>query len=186
MSDAYVRKESTDEVLDLYDVLPERAGTSREPASPTEDDPVTSMIKGTGRNLAAIVGMFAVSVTAFGVCTALFSLGLGLLVLVVGLFIMVGCLVVAGWSSRMTMALLSYAGIDLPRTLYPTAGPEFPRKAAAAGISAILAGSAARPDQLHSQRDHFFAGTDVGLRRTRRRDVLVLEPVVASIRHGPA
>jgi hypothetical protein len=125
MSDAYVCDEPTDEVLDLYDVLPERAGTPRQLARPAEDDPVTSMIKGTGRNLAAIVGMFALSVTAFVVCTALFSLGLGLLILVVGLFIMVGCLVVAGWSSRMTMALLGYAGIELPRTRYPAAGPGF-------------------------------------------------------------
>ena len=125
MTDSYVRNEPADEILDLYDVLPERTDSSRQPAPPTEDDPVTSMIKRAGRNLAAIVGMFAVSVTAFVVCTALFSLGLGLLVLVVGLFIMVGCLIVAGWSSRMTMALLSYAGIDLPRTHYPAAGPGF-------------------------------------------------------------
>jgi signal transduction histidine kinase len=125
MTGSYVRNEPADEMLDLYDVLPERADTPRQPAPPTEDDPVTSMIKRAARNLASIVGMFAVSVTAFVVCTALFSLGLGLLVLVVGLFIMVGCLIVAGWSSRMTMALLSYAGIDLPRTHYPAAGPGF-------------------------------------------------------------
>jgi signal transduction histidine kinase len=83
------------------------------------------MIKGTGRNFAAIMGMFALAVSAFVACTALFSVGLGLLVLVVGLFILVGCLIVAGWSSRMTMALLDYAGITLPRTRYPTAGPGF-------------------------------------------------------------
>ena len=69
--------------------------------------------------------MFAVSLAAFVVCTTLFSLGVGLLVLVVGLFILVGCLVVAGWSSRMTMALLGYAGIALPPTRYPAAGPGF-------------------------------------------------------------
>src|SRR6188768_673576 len=55
----------------------------------------------------------------------------------------------------------------------------FPRQAAAAGAPAILAPSAPRPDQLHSQCDHLFVGNDVGLRWTRRRDVLVLEPLAA-------
>jgi signal transduction histidine kinase len=122
MSDSYIRGKHADEVLDLYDVLPERADSARV-ARPTEDDPVTSMIKNTGRNLAAIIGMFAVSLIAFVVCTTLFSLGLGLLVFFVGLFVLVACLVVAGWSSRMTMALLDYAGITLPRTRYPAPGP---------------------------------------------------------------
>ena len=125
MSDSYVREAPADEVLDLYDVLPERVDTQREPPRPTEDDPVTSMIKNTGRNFAVIIGMFAISLAAFVVCTTLFSLGLGLLVLMVGLFVLVACLIVAGWSSRMTMALLSYAGITLPRTRYPAAGPGF-------------------------------------------------------------
>jgi len=71
------------------------------------------------------MGMFAVSLAAFIACTALFSLGLGLLVVVVGLFILVGCLIVAGWSSRMTMALLSYVGISLRPTHYPAARPGF-------------------------------------------------------------
>jgi signal transduction histidine kinase len=122
MSDSNLRDEPADEVLDLYDVLPER--TEARPAE-TEDDPLTSMIKNTGRNFAAIMGMFAVSLAAFIACTALFSLGLGLLVVVVGLFILVGCLIVAGWSSRMTMALLSYVGITLGPTHYPVAGPGF-------------------------------------------------------------
>ena len=52
MTSADFRHEPT-EVLDLYDVLPE-AGHA--PAR-TEDDPVTTMIKGVGRNLAAIIGM---------------------------------------------------------------------------------------------------------------------------------
>jgi signal transduction histidine kinase len=125
MTNTSAREAPTDEVLDLYDVLPERLDTPREQPRQNEDDPVTSMIKNTGRNLAVIIGMFAISVAAFVVCTALFSLGLGLLVLVVGLFILIGCLIVAGWSSRMTMALLSYAGITLPRTHYPAAGPGF-------------------------------------------------------------
>jgi len=123
MSDSNLRNEpSADEVLDLYDVLPERIHAR--PAE-TEDDPLTSMIKNTGRNFAAIMGMFAVSLAAFIACTALFSLGLGLLVVVVGLFILVGCLIVAGWSSRMNMALLSYVGIALRPTRYPVAGPGF-------------------------------------------------------------
>jgi signal transduction histidine kinase len=125
MSDSYVRDEPADEVLDLYDVLPQRVDTTPELPRQTEDDPVTSMIKNTGRNLAVIIGMFALSLAAFVGCTVLFSLGVGLLVLVAGLFILVGCLVVAGWSSRMTMALLSYVGITLPRTRYPAAGPGF-------------------------------------------------------------
>jgi signal transduction histidine kinase len=125
MTNPDVHAEPATEVLDLYDVLPERADAQRDPARSVEDDPVTSMIKGTGRNLAVIIGMFALSLAAFIACTTLFSLGVGLLVLVVGLFILVGCLVVAGWSSRMTMALLGYAGITLPRTRYPKAGPGF-------------------------------------------------------------
>jgi hypothetical protein len=125
MSDSYVRDEPADEILDLYDVLPQRVDTTPEPPRQTEDDPVTSMIKNTGRNLAVIIGMFALSLTAFIACTTLFSVGVSLLVLVVGLFILVGCLVVAGWASRMTMALLSYAGIELPRSHYPAAGPGF-------------------------------------------------------------
>jgi signal transduction histidine kinase len=125
MSDSYLRDEPADEVLDLYDVLPQRVNTTPEPPRQAEDDPVTSMIKNTGRNLAVIIGMFALSLTAFIACTTLFSVGVSLLVLVVGLFILVGCLIVAGWASRMTMALLSYAGIELPRTHYPAAGPGF-------------------------------------------------------------
>jgi signal transduction histidine kinase len=125
MYNSYARGEPADEVLDLYDVLPERADSTQQFAHQTEDDPVTSMIKTTGRNLAVIIGMFALSLVAFVVCTTLFSLGLGLLVVVLGLFILVGCLIAAGWSSRMTMALLSYAGIVLPPTRYPGPGPGF-------------------------------------------------------------
>ena len=64
MSNPYVRNEPATEVLDLYVVLPDGAEAAREPGRPTEDDPVTSMIKGTGRNLTAIIGMFAVSLAA--------------------------------------------------------------------------------------------------------------------------
>jgi signal transduction histidine kinase len=125
MSDPDVRRQPATEVLDLYDVLPQRAVATQEPVRSAEDDPVTSMIKGTGRNLAVIIGLFALSLAAFVACTTLFSLGVGLLVLVVGLFILVACLIVAGWSSRMTIALLGYAGIALPPTHYPAAGPGF-------------------------------------------------------------
>ena len=83
MTNPDVRSEPATEVLDLYDVLPERADTRRR----TDDDPVTSMIKGAGQNLAVIIGMFALSLAAFVACVTLFSLGVGLLVLVVGLFI---------------------------------------------------------------------------------------------------
>jgi signal transduction histidine kinase len=107
------------EVLDLYDVLPQ---TDRSPVR-TEDEAVTTMIKGVGRNLAAIIGMFAVYLPAFIVCTTLFSLGAGLAVLGVGLLILVGCLVVAGWSATMSRQLLAFAGVDLPPTRYPTTAP---------------------------------------------------------------
>ena len=78
-----VRGEPATEVLDLYDDLPERGDALRDTARPTEDDPVTSMIKGTGRNLTVIMGMFALSLAAFIACATLFSLGVALLVLVV-------------------------------------------------------------------------------------------------------
>ena len=41
----------------------------------------------------------------------------------VGLFILIGALVVAGWAARMTRSLLGYAGVELPPTVYPAAGP---------------------------------------------------------------
>src|SRR5688572_22701013 len=71
MTSADFRDEPATEVLDLYDVLPE---AGRTPAR-TEEDAVTAMIKGVGRNLAAIIGMFAVYLPAFIVCTTLFNLG---------------------------------------------------------------------------------------------------------------
>ena len=75
---------------------------------------MTTMIKGVGRNLAAIIGMFAVYLPAFVVCTTMFSLGVGLAVIGVGVLILIGCLMVAGWSARMSRLLLGYAGIELP------------------------------------------------------------------------
>ena len=82
------------EVLDLYDVLP--------PADAQSDggvEKVTSMIRGVGRNLAAILGMFAVALSAFVLCTVLFGTGVGLAVLFVGLFILVGGFA-ADWDRR--------------------------------------------------------------------------------------
>ena len=80
------------DVLDLYDVLPTAAG----PAGTGNDDPVTALIRDVGRGLGAIVGLFAVALAAFVICTTLFSAGLGLAVVVVGLFLLLACLVVAG------------------------------------------------------------------------------------------
>ena len=95
------------EVLDLYDVLPPTAPV---PAAREEDDPVTATIKGAGRNLAALIGLFAVHLAAFVICVTLFSAGAGLIVIFVGLFVLVAGLVVAGWSARLTRELLAYAG----------------------------------------------------------------------------
>jgi hypothetical protein len=90
MSDPYGRDEPPNEVFDLYDVLPEGVDAQPELGRPisfgtarttgarraeTEDDPVTSMIKGTGRNFAAIMGMFAMSVTAFVACAGVRAVG---------------------------------------------------------------------------------------------------------------
>ena len=75
------------EVLDLYDVLPPAAPV---PAAREEDDPVTATIKGVGRNLAALIGLFAVHLAAFVVCVTLVSAGAGLVVIFVGLFVLVG------------------------------------------------------------------------------------------------
>ena len=147
---------------------------------------MTSMIKGTGRNLAVIIGLFALSLAAFVVCTTLFSLGVGLLVLVVGLFILVACLIVAGWSSRMTIALLGYAGITLPATRLSGGWTGLRWETAAADLPAILAGSAPRPGQLHPQHHHLFACADLGLRWPRWRHLLVLEPLAAGADRGPA
>ena len=84
---------------------------------------MTATIKGAGRNLAALIGLFAVHLTAFIVCVTLVSAGAGTIVIFVGLFVLLAGLVVAGWSARMTRALLAYAGTELPAPVYPAAGP---------------------------------------------------------------
>jgi signal transduction histidine kinase len=83
---------------------------------------VTAAIKGAGRNLAVLIGLFAVHLTAFIVCVTLVSAGAGLIVIFVGLFVLLAGLVVAGWSARMTRALLAYAGTDLHAPVYPAPG----------------------------------------------------------------
>lgn len=93
------------EVLDLYDVLPSTAAPAQ-----AEDEPVTALIRGVGRNLAAIVGLFAVSLAAFVACVTLVSAGAGMVVIFVGLFVLLAGLVVAGWAARMTRSLLAYGG----------------------------------------------------------------------------
>jgi signal transduction histidine kinase len=111
--------ETPSEILDLYDDLP----TEAERLPREQNEPMSGLLIRSGRNFAVLVGMFAVHLTAFIVCTTLFSLGLGLAVLFFGLFVLVGCLVVAGWASRMSRGLLGYAGIDLPPTRYPVSSP---------------------------------------------------------------
>jgi signal transduction histidine kinase len=94
-------------------------------APPTGDDQALAMIRNTGRNLAAICALFGVTLVAFVVCTTLFSLGVSLAVLVGGLFVLVGCLVVAGGTARVSKEILRFAGVDLPHTTYPPPGSGF-------------------------------------------------------------
>jgi signal transduction histidine kinase len=75
-----------------------------------------SLLPHAGRRFAALVGIFALQLTAFVLCAVLVSLGLGLAVLVVGLFVLTAGLAVAGWTARMQRLLLAYAGVDLPTT----------------------------------------------------------------------
>ncbi|HET8985487.1 MAG TPA: sensor domain-containing protein, partial [Trueperaceae bacterium] len=88
-------------------------------------DSTSTMIRNSGRNLAVLVGMFFVSLAAFIVGVTLFSLGVSLAVLMVGLFILVGCLMAAGGTARVTKSMLAYAGADLPQTVYPPTGSGF-------------------------------------------------------------
>lgn len=90
-----------------------------------QPEPLLTMIRGIGRNLAALIGLFFVSLVAFIVCVTLFSLGAGLAVIVIGLFILVGCLLAAGAMARATKAVLRYAGVDLPETPYARLGTGF-------------------------------------------------------------
>ena len=119
MTSTRPQQDPSTELLDLYDVLP-----AAPPAGyPDDNEPVVTMLQGVGRNLATLVGTFAVAVAAFVACVALFSTGVGLAVVVVGLFVLLAALVVAGWAARMDRALLAYAGVELPPTRYPELGP---------------------------------------------------------------
>ena len=106
------------DLRDLYDVprVPS-------PRPDRENDPVVAALRNVGRDLAVLVGLFVVCLTAFVVCVTLVSAGLGLAVLVGGLFLLLAGLVVAGWAARMSRLLLGYAGADLPPTHYPAPGP---------------------------------------------------------------
>ena len=100
---------------------------------------MTSMIKTAGRNLVAIIGLFAVFLPAFIACTTLFSVGAGLLVLFVGLFVLVACLVVAGWSAQMTRSLLGVRRGRAAADHLPGAWHRDPRHAAPARPCAVVA-----------------------------------------------
>ncbi|HEY5820477.1 MAG TPA: sensor domain-containing protein [Propionibacteriaceae bacterium] len=81
------------------------------------------LIRRTGRELGAIVGLFFVSLAAFIVCVILFSVGAGTVVIVAGLFVLLACLVAAGGFARANRALLAYAGHQLPAPIYPQPRP---------------------------------------------------------------
>ena len=106
-----------------------RPSTRRDDATACDPPARREMIPDRDRSMCRpqpgrLIGLFVVSLAAFIVCVTLFSLGVGLAVFVVGLFVLVGCLVVAGWSSRMTKA----AGVrrDRPaRTHYPPPAGRF-------------------------------------------------------------
>ena len=89
---------------------------------------MTATIKGAGRNLAALIGLFAVHLAAFIACVTLVSAGAGLVVIFVGLFVLMAGLVVAGWSARMTRELLAYAGDRPARSDLPGRRPRGPGK----------------------------------------------------------
>jgi signal transduction histidine kinase len=102
----------------LADFLPYPTPAGAEHDHDLDPEPALAMIRGVGRNLAVICGLFFVSLAAFIVCTVLFSVGVSLVILVGGLFILVACLIAAGGAARVTKSLLGYAGVDLPQTIY--------------------------------------------------------------------
>ena len=144
---------------------------------------MTATIKAAGRNLAALIGLFAVHLVAFIACTTLFSAGAGLIVIFVGLFVLVAGLVVAGWSARMTRALLAYAGVELPPTVYPAPGPGV-RASCAGWPMRSRGGTCCMCWWLRAVHDHLLDRADLGGRRTGRADLLVLEPVAAGQQPG--
>lgn len=102
----------------LYETTPPGADPDHLPTT-ADGPPLTTMVRNVGRNLATICGLFFVSLVAFIVGVTLFSAGVGMAVIMVGLFVLVGALMAAGGTARATKSLLTYAGIDLPQTVYP-------------------------------------------------------------------
>ena len=131
------------------------------------------MLRNAGRNLAALIGLFFVNLAAFIVCVTLFSLGAGLLVIVVGLFVLVGCLGAAGALAQANKSVLAYAGVDLPATHYPRTGGGF-------GLLRRLRDPQSWRDLIHvpialrAQHLLVLRGGELGVRRHRRRPLLVL------------
>ena len=109
---------------ELLDFLYEQPVEDRHDGA-DQPEPLVTMIRGLGRNLATLIGLFFVSLIGFIVCVTLFSVGAGLAVVVVGLFVLVGCLSAAGAMARATKGLLRYAGVDLPETVYAPLGSGF-------------------------------------------------------------
>ncbi len=118
MTETWTHTSQDTEVFDLYGEL--AVGDPR-----PEEDPVTTTIQRVGRNFGAICAMFPISLAAFVVCTTLFSVGVGLAVVLVGLFILVACVLVAGWHARTTRNVLDWAGVSLPPASYPPPGVGF-------------------------------------------------------------
>ena len=86
------------------------------------------------------------------------------------------------------MALLGYAGITLPRTRYPAAGPGFVGNCGG-WPTRNPGGICCTSWSTSSSAPSLFACADVGLWWPRRRHVLVLEPLAAGVRPrsaGPA
>lgn len=86
---------------------------------PAPDADPTLMVRRAGRDFAALIGLFFVSLAAFIIGVTLFSVGVGTAVIVVGLFVLVAALAASGGMARATKSILAYAGEELPATVYP-------------------------------------------------------------------
>ncbi|SEQ62593.1 sensor histidine kinase [Microlunatus flavus] len=109
-----------------------------------ENNEPVGLLPDAGRRFAALVGIFALQLTAFVVCVTLLSAGVGLAILVVGLVLLVAGLAVAGWAARMQRLLLASTGVELP--------PTYRSASSGSGLRGLL-GRLARPqawrDLLH-------------------------------------
>ncbi|MFC7621740.1 sensor histidine kinase [Microlunatus sp. GCM10028923] len=76
-------------------------------------------IRQAGRDLACVAGGFFIALFGFIVCVPLFSLGVGTAVTVFGLFVLTAALVVAGGFAQFHRNLLTGAGYELRRPVYP-------------------------------------------------------------------